>query len=205
MAQESRIEEVAGERAPRVVPVPAEPTAEPLPQEVVRREPETTEEARRAIEHARGRISATLDALEERIQEKRTELRGRLDVLRAAREAIRRRAWPSLGIAFGVGLLLSGVLRGDEGEHGEEEIGRAGKRTRARREHRILSPEERKALREWRAERRERVNQRLKQRMEKRAAARRGRMSLASDVLEPLVGAVTQGARERMRRKVGGY
>lgn len=200
MAQEIRIERVEGARAPGAEPVPAEP----VPTAAARREPETTEEARRAIEHARGRISATLDAIEERIHEKRTELRDRMNVMRPAREAIRRRVWPSLGIAFGVGLLLSGIFRGEEGEHGEEEIGRAWKRARARRGLEVLSPGERKELREWRAKRRERMNQRMNQLMKERKAAQQTQGIRVSDVLGPLVGAVTQGARDRVRRKVRG-
>src|SRR5690606_29113680 len=112
-------------------------------------QPTTIEEARREIESTRGRISETLDAIELRLQEKREDLRDRLDVLRPVRQRIRSSVWPSLGIAFGTGVAL-GMLR------------RGGGRKARRGAH--LSAAEREQLRRWRAERRHRLEQRARTR-----------------------------------------
>lgn len=115
------------------------------------REPRTTEEARRAIEATRGRISATLDEIEDRIGETREQVKAKVNVLRPVRSGIRRRPWPGLGIAFGTGLLF-GLLTGGE----EEEEARAPRRG----ERPLLSPEARHERRRWRATRRARLEER---------------------------------------------
>lgn len=145
-------------------------------------QPNTIPEARRAIEGTRGRISETLDAIELRIQEKRDDLRDRLDVLRPVRRRIRSHVWPSLGIAFGGGLLFGLLRRGGRAEHG---------RTAA------LDASERRELRRWRAERRDRLERR------RRAGGRRGvtgRRSIFARVGSALGQAVIDGLGDRARR-----
>jgi ElaB/YqjD/DUF883 family membrane-anchored ribosome-binding protein len=74
-------------------------------------EPETTDEARYAIAEARGRISSTLDSIETRIQDRKEELKARMDVGRPISERVRARPWPTLGTAMAIGALL-GLLTG---------------------------------------------------------------------------------------------
>lgn len=147
-------------------------------------QPTSVAEARRAIEDTRGRISETLDAIEDRIQEKRHDLRNRLDVLQPVRHRIRSSVWPSLGIAFGGGLLF-GLMRG-----GEEEEDRVRHRAGT------LSAAERRELRRWRAERRDRLAERT------RAAGRRavGRRSMFAQLRSALGRAVIDGLGDRARR-----
>ncbi len=149
-------------------------------------QPTSVAEARRAIESTRGRISETLDAIEDRIQEKRHDLRNRLDVLQPVRHRIRSSVWPSLGIAFGGGLLL-GLLRGGERE---EDHGMRRHRTG------MLSAAERRELRRWRAERRDRLAERT------RTARRRGagRRSMFAQVRSALGNAIIDGLSDRARR-----
>ncbi len=133
MAQEIRIERRA---------------AHPDGGRTARREPETTEDARRAIEATRGRISATLDEIEGRIGEAREKITARVNVVRPVRNQLREHPLAGVGIAFGAGLVL-GLLTG--GEEGREE---------RRRRRGMLEEEEREELRRWRAERRERLRDR---------------------------------------------
>lgn len=102
-------------------------------------EPSTAEEARHAIEQTRGRISATLDAIEDRLDAKKEQLKQRTDVLRPVRRQVRMHLWPSLGIAFGTGLLISGL--------GGRKVARD----------RWPGEAERRERRRWRAERRARM------------------------------------------------
>jgi len=145
-------------------------------------QPTTVAEARRAIEAARGRISETLDAIEDRIQEKRHDLRSRLDVLRPVRGQIRSHVWRSLGIAFGGGLLL-GLLGGG---------GKKGMRQRAG----TLSPAERRALRRWRTERHERLARRTRMARGRDS----GRGSMFAQLRSALGQAVLDGLADRARR-----
>jgi ElaB/YqjD/DUF883 family membrane-anchored ribosome-binding protein len=69
-------------------------------------EPRSTGEARQAIEATRGRISATLDDLETRLEAKKDAIRDRFDVVTPARARIRQRPWAVVGGALAVGLLL---------------------------------------------------------------------------------------------------
>ncbi|HEX7090705.1 MAG TPA: hypothetical protein VF192_11265 [Longimicrobiales bacterium] len=147
-------------------------------------QPTTIEEARREIESTRGRISGTLDAIELRLQEKREDLRNRLDVLRPVRRRIRSSVWPSLGIAFGTGVVLGMLRRGG---------GREARRGAQRHE---LSAGEREQLRRWRAERRKRLEQRA------RATRRRGR-SMFAQLRSALSRAVIDGLTDRARRMRG--
>lgn len=98
--------------------------------------PRTVQEARRAVEASRERISATLEELEERIVETRASIKRKVDVARPAREAIRTAPFVALGVAVAVGLFL-GTRGGDDDEEDE-----------------YFEKSERKALEEWRQRRR---------------------------------------------------
>ncbi|HEX7051515.1 MAG TPA: DUF3618 domain-containing protein [Longimicrobiales bacterium] len=158
--------------------------------EATERAPTSTTEARREIERTRGRISTTLDALEERVDSTRNEIRERLDVLRPVRRQVREHHWASLGIAFGTGVLLS-MLFGGKGEEEERRVGR------------MLEEEPREERRRWRAERRERLSRRAERRRTRR---RRGMMAGLGLRRIPgmLAGAVVAGLRDRARRAVIG-
>jgi ElaB/YqjD/DUF883 family membrane-anchored ribosome-binding protein len=70
-------------------------------------EPRTLDEARRAVEASRERISDTLNALELQLNNKKQELEAKVDVLRPVKRRVRARPLVALAIAFGVGVLLS--------------------------------------------------------------------------------------------------
>ncbi len=88
----------------------------------VTQRPQNVDDAREAIAQTRERISATLDAIELRIDETKDDLRRKVDVLRPVRERIGAAPWTALGIAAGAGLAL-GLLTGGSDDQ---------KRTRAR-------------------------------------------------------------------------
>ena len=117
--------------------------------EAVETSPRTVDEARDAVERSRQRISTTLDALEDRIVEKKHEIQDRVDVLRPVREQIGQRPFTAVAVAVGVGALL-GSLGGGEDE----------KESRSRRGRGRLSEDDREELREWRKMRRERLEAR---------------------------------------------
>jgi ElaB/YqjD/DUF883 family membrane-anchored ribosome-binding protein len=102
--------------------------------------PQNVDEARRVVEASRLRISATLEALEDRLVEKKQALHRRLDVARPMRGFVRSRPLVGLAVAAGAGLLL-GVLGGGADEGDEEDLGEA----------------EVAAIRRWRRERRKRL------------------------------------------------
>lgn len=105
--------------------------------------PASTAQARQAIDQTRGRISATLDAIEGRLDAKKERLKDRADVLRPVRHRIRMHVWPSVGIAFATGLLLSGL---------------GGRKSRKSAEGSWMSKADRRERRRWRAERRARLH-----------------------------------------------
>ncbi|MEO5511597.1 MAG: hypothetical protein ABIV28_06155 [Longimicrobiales bacterium] len=96
-------------------------------------------EARRAVEHSRDRISATLNELEDRIIDTKESIKRKADVVRPAREAIRRTPLIALGVAVAVGLLL-GARGGKQDDEDDDGYG--------------FDRDERKALEEWRKRRR---------------------------------------------------
>lgn len=169
MAREIRIERMGGrpdsERAPAV-------------------EPATTEEARRAIEETRGRISATLDEIEDRIGEARENIRERMDVARPIRDRMRRNPLPGIGVALGVGVAL-GLLTG------------GGKKKE--KHPKMLDEDEREALRRWRAERRDRLRE-----QRRRGRGESGGPSLARQIGGAVASAVIAGLMTRARRKITG-
>lgn len=119
--------------------------------EEVATSPRTVDEARDAVERSRQRISSTLDALEDRIVEKKHEIQDRVDVLRPVRDQIQQRPFTAVAVAVGVGALLGSLGGGDDEE--EERTSRRGRKT---------GGEERAELREWRRARRERLEARAR-------------------------------------------
>ena len=80
---------------------------------VWRDDPQTVEEARRAVEASRGRMADTLEAIEDRLVSKKQQIENRMDVMRPVKDRVRARPWPALAVAFGVGVLLWRLRRGD--------------------------------------------------------------------------------------------
>jgi ElaB/YqjD/DUF883 family membrane-anchored ribosome-binding protein len=111
--------------------------------------PQTVGEARDAVERSRERISSTLDALEDRIVEKKHELKDRADVLRPVREQVLKRPFTAVAVAVAAGALL-GSLGGGRTE--EPRLRRGGRPTEA-----PVSAGDRSELRRWRRTRRERL------------------------------------------------
>jgi ElaB/YqjD/DUF883 family membrane-anchored ribosome-binding protein len=99
--------------------------------------PRSLHEARRAVEQSRERISATLDELEDRIVETKQSIQRKADVVKPAREAIRKAPLIALGVAVAVGIFL-GTRGGDDDDVDEDGWEKS----------------ERKALEEWRVRRR---------------------------------------------------
>ena len=64
---------------------------ESIAQREAQSQPGSVEEARRAVEQTRTRISDTLDALEQRLGDRTRALKNRADILRPARMQIRQR------------------------------------------------------------------------------------------------------------------
>jgi ElaB/YqjD/DUF883 family membrane-anchored ribosome-binding protein len=103
--------------------------------------PANLAEARLAVLASRQRVSATLDRLELRLEEKKDELRRRVDVTRPMRRYVKRKPFKGVGLAVGAGVLL-GVL-GSSGESSEQDA--------------ELGDAEISAIRRWRRERRKRL------------------------------------------------
>lgn len=69
--------------------------------------------ARSEIEQTRQRMTGTLDAIEDKLVRKKTEIQDRLDVLAPARE----QPMLAAGLAFGGGLMLGLLTGGDSDDH----------------------------------------------------------------------------------------
>ena len=125
-------------------------------------EPQTVDEAKDAVERSRQRISTTLDALEDRIVEKKHAMQDRMDVLRPVREQVTVRPLTAVAVAVGVGALLGSLGgRGDRDVGRDVKAGREGKSSRSMRGRSGLSERDRAELREWRRMRRERLRNRI--------------------------------------------
>ncbi|MDQ3556303.1 MAG: hypothetical protein M3409_05955 [Gemmatimonadota bacterium] len=75
------------------------------------------EVARAEIEATRARMSGTIDEIEDVLLRKKERIQDRLDVFSAVKD----RPLPSVGIAFGAGLLL-GVVTGGDDEDGRSRV-----------------------------------------------------------------------------------
>lgn len=126
-------------------------------------EPQTVDEAKDAVERSRQRISTTLDALEDRIVEKKHAMQDRMNVLRPVREQVSVRPLTAVAVAVGVGALLGSLSgRGDREEVARDvKAGREGKSSRSMRGRSGLDERDRAELREWRRMRRERLRNRI--------------------------------------------
>ena len=127
-------------------------------------EPQTVDEAKDAVERSRQRISTTLDALEDRIVEKKHAMQDRMDVLRPVREQVAERPLTAVAVAVGVGALLGSLGgREDRGETRRDVKASGGdvKASRFGRGRSGLSDRDRAELREWRRMRRERLRSRI--------------------------------------------
>lgn len=87
-----------------------------------RREPRSTDEARRDLEETRSRISHTLDEIEDRVDEKKRTLQeNTIGMVHRAKDQIVRRPLFTMGVAFGAGLAF-GLMTGG-GDDEEESAG----------------------------------------------------------------------------------
>lgn len=71
-----------------------------------RARPRTVQEARREVAASRERMADTLDAIEQRLVDKKQRLEERMDVMRPIKQRVRSKPWASLAVAFGVGILI---------------------------------------------------------------------------------------------------
>jgi hypothetical protein len=164
-------------------------------------EPRTVDEARDAVERSRQRISSTLDALEDRIVEKKHELQERVDVLRPVRDQIVERPFTALAVGLGVGALLGSI--GGGGDDDGHEHHRSGRMRGG------LSDDDRRELREWRRARRERLSARGSRpdgHERDQDDGDSGSAGLRFDALRhQLMGAVTSAVTAAVTRKVRQY
>ena len=158
-------------------------------------EPRTVDEARDAVERSRQRIASTLDALEDRIVEKKHELQQKADVLRPVREQVVQRPFTAVALAVGVGALL-GTMGGSDADDAPRS--RSGGRHR---DGGYLSAAERKERREWRKQRHERWENRNRQREREEEDERRGPSSF-DNLKNQLMGAVTTAIGAAVTAKV---
>ena len=119
-------------------------------------EPQTVDEAKDAVERSRQRISTTLDALEDRIVEKKHAMQDRMDVLRPVREQVSVRPLTAVAVAAGVGVLLGSLGGRDDRDESERDV----RSSRSRRGKSGMSERDRAELREWRRMRRARLRSR---------------------------------------------
>lgn len=88
---------------------------------LTRAEPRTVEEARVAVEQSRARMSDTLDAIEGKIVAKRQEITDRMDIMRPVKQRVRKRPWPALALAFGIGVVIWKLRANHKDDDDEEE------------------------------------------------------------------------------------
>jgi len=116
--------------------------------------PQTVDEARDAVARSRERISSTLDALEDRIVEKKHEIQDRVDVLRPVREQIAERPLTAVMAGLAVGALLGALGGGDDDEYTRRRSGRISGHA--------LDDDERDELKQWRRQRRQRLRAKVR-------------------------------------------
>jgi ElaB/YqjD/DUF883 family membrane-anchored ribosome-binding protein len=168
--------------------------------------PQTVDEARDAVQRSRQRISSTLDALEERIVEKKHEIQDRADVMRPVREQIAGRPFTAVFAGLALGAFLGSLGGRDEEEHVHRRSGRLSGQE--------LGEGDREELRQWRRERK----QRLRARMRRQRGGRPGELrahredfrddkgddsrfdALKHQLLGALTSAVTAAVTTRLRR-----
>jgi len=165
-------------------------------------QPRSVEDAREAIAQTRERISATLDAIELRIDQTRQDIRRKADVLRPVRERIGAAPWTALGIAAGAGLAL-GLLTGGDSRADDEH---ARERARARRRARHLRHEHASGGNHGEESADARAGVKLQKWMQAVRAERRGRASAQENLLHHLLpalsGAISAGISARIRRRM---
>jgi hypothetical protein len=156
-------------------------------------DPRTVDEARDAVERSRQRISSTLDALEDRIVEKKHEIQERVDVLRPVRAQIAERPFTAVAVAVGVGALLGSIGGGDGDDHRHSRSGRL-------RGH-ALGDADRQELREWRKARKERLRARLQNNDDDDEDRSDSRFdALKHQLMGAVTSAVTTAVTKRVRR-----
>jgi ElaB/YqjD/DUF883 family membrane-anchored ribosome-binding protein len=165
-------------------------------------EPRTVGEARDAVERSRQRISSTLDQLEDRIVEKKHEIRERVDVLRPVREQIAERPFTALAVAAGVGALLGSIGGGadDDDGHSHSRSGRVRGHS--------LSDDDRRELREWRRARKQRLRARLHDDADDDRGSSRFdalKHQLMGAVTSAITTAVTKRVRQLAMDNIGGH
>jgi ElaB/YqjD/DUF883 family membrane-anchored ribosome-binding protein len=108
-------ERLAIPRAPRVRPADVTPRADAVPRRVVERPvaagngaPSDPEAVRVEIERTRERMSRTLDAIEDRLVQRKQELWARA-TLQGMRRRITTEPWRSLAIAFAAGYIVAAI------------------------------------------------------------------------------------------------
>lgn len=99
--------------------------------------PRTVQEARRAVEQSRQRVSATLDELEGRIVDTKQAIQQKMDFVKPVQGVIRNAPFIALGAAVAIGLFL-GTRGGEQDDEDDDGFDR----------------DERAALEEWRQRRR---------------------------------------------------
>jgi ElaB/YqjD/DUF883 family membrane-anchored ribosome-binding protein len=167
--------------------------------------PQTVGEAREAVERSRQRISSTLDALEERIVEKKHEIKDRVDVMRPVRERISERPFTAVAIGLGVGAFLGALGGGDDD-------GDVHRRRSGRVSGRLLEDDDREELKEWRRARRRRLRAAMRRSEAERGEVRSGRGrdeddsddsrfdALKHQLMGAITSAVTTAITKRVRR-----
>jgi ElaB/YqjD/DUF883 family membrane-anchored ribosome-binding protein len=161
-------------------------------------EPQTVDEAKDAVERSRQRISTTLDALEDRIVEKKHAVQDRIDVLRPVREQVRQRPFTAVGVALGVGALLGSVGGSDAAAEREPHV------SRSRRSRSGLNDRERSELRAWRRMRRDRLRARTASRHERDHDAGSRLDSLKHQLAGAVTSAIGAAVTARLREFSGG-
>ncbi len=177
-------------------------------------QPRSVGDAREAIAQTRERISATLDAIELRIDETKQDIRRKADVLRPVRERIGASPWTALGIAAGAGLAL-GLLTGGDSEEEERATARERRRRLRHQRHAARAQRHEGGPRDWSDQGGEGAltlrdarghDSMLEDVEEHQHRAGHGRTSLQERVLDHLLhalsSAISDGLSARIRRKL---